>query len=101
MAERTIVTEYYAGRKVVKRTRSADPLRAMQNATAYLATGKFVDEERDLFADSVQIINDTGSRVYWELVVRKNGKLEVTLEYNLRDYVTPGTLHYFRKRNGK
>lgn len=95
---RHIVTEYYVGRECVKRTRSADPLRAIQNATAYLLTGKYGDMERRLTASTAQIISDDGVRVFCEMVIRKNGKLETTLAYDPGQFVTPGTLHYFRQK---
>lgn len=98
MPTRHIVTEYYVGRNVVKITRAADPLRAIQNATAYLLTGKYGDIERNMSATTVQILSDDGARVFCEMIIRKNGKLETTLEYNPGEYVTPGTLHYFKKK---
>lgn len=98
MPPRHIVTEYYAGRKLVKITRSADPLRAIQNATAYLLCGKYEDADKNRLADVVQIVSDDGARVYSEMVVDKRGRLRTTLEYDPSDFVTPGTLHYFKKQ---
>lgn len=96
-AERHIVTEYYVGNRLVKTTRSADPLRAVQNATAYMLCGKYGDEDRNLAANTVQVLSDDGARVYCEMVLDKAGRLRTTLSYNPSDYVTQGTLHYFKK----
>ncbi len=92
--KRNILTEYFAEGVVVKTTRSSDPLRAIQNATGYLIAGKFGDEQH--MANLVHITFESG-RVITEMILRKDGTLEIPVKYDPRDYVTKGTLHYFRQ----
>jgi hypothetical protein len=89
---RTIVTDYFereGADEVIKRTYSKDPIRAIMNASAYMSTDKFG-------ATVVQILEADGSRIYSEMVINKDGKLETTLDFNKLDYVTPSSLKYFK-----
>jgi hypothetical protein len=79
-----IITEFYdssRNRNIVKTNRASNANRAVENALKFIACNVYG-------ASYAQVFDSETAEVHAEIILRKNGKIEITYLRNARDFET-------------